>query len=259
MAASISIYPLGIGSFGSVRLWQNTFVLLVDGARYVVDCPNRLEPMLADNDAHGALPVSLADYDQVILTHLHTDHAGGLAELAAAGRVTAEQPLNLYAPQSLLDDLWTERHEQGIVSAADFAGGAAELARCFGRVPLRNPHDCGRFQLHYRPTQHIPNTFAYVFDFGDYKLGYSADAAYEPALIAWLDQCDTVVHEVLVPPWSEVAEARQYHTPLANLLALPEAFQRKTYLCHVDEDRYLDNFIGGYRYLEQQRLYQLKG
>jgi ribonuclease BN (tRNA processing enzyme) len=259
MAASIGIYPLGIGSFGSTRLWHNTFVLLVDGERFVVDCPNRLQPMLEDNKARGALPVSIADYDHVLLTHLHKDHAGGLVELAQAGQLSPDWPMRLFAPQPMLDYLWSQTVELGVISAADFAGGAADLDRYFRPVPLDNPHDFGSFQLRYRPTQHIPNTFAYLFDFGDYKLGYSADTAFDETLIHWLDQCDTVLHEVLGPPWSEVEAVQKLHAPLAKLLELPQAFQRKTYLCHVDEDRYLEQSIGDYRYLEQQRLYRLKG
>src|SRR5258708_20840459 len=192
MTASIGIYPLGIGSFGSTRLWQNTFVLLVDGERIIVDCPNRLQPMLDDNRAHGSLPIGLADYDKVVLTHLHLDHAGGLPELVQAGKLSPDRAMHLHAPQSTFDYLWSQTVELGVVSAADFPGGSADLDRYFRRVPMDNPHDFGRFQLHYRPTRHIPNTFAYLFDFGDYKLGYSADTAYDEALISWLDQCDPV-------------------------------------------------------------------
>jgi hypothetical protein len=40
-------------------------------------------------------------------------------------------------------------------------------------------------------------------------------------------------------------------------LEVPKAFQ-KTFLCHVDEDHYLDQDTGDYRYLEQPWLYRLK-
>lgn len=259
MAASIGIYPLGIGSFGATRLWHNTFVLLVDGEHTIVDCPRRLQPMLDDNKARGALLMSIADYDRVLLTHLHIDHAGGLVELAHAGQLSPDRPMRLFAPQPMLDYLWSRTVELGVVSAADFAGGAADLDQYFRPVPLDNPHDFGSFRLHYRPTQHILNTFAYLFDFGDYKLGYSADTAYDESLIHWLDHCDKILHEVVGPPWSEVEVVQKLHTPLAKLMALPLAFQQKTYLCHVDEDHYLDDDIGHYTYLKQQRLYRLKG
>jgi ribonuclease BN (tRNA processing enzyme) len=178
--------------------------------------------------------------------------------LVQAGQLSPDRPMCLYAPQSMFDYLWSQTVEMGVVSAADFEGGAATLDRYFRPVLLDNPHDFGRFRLYYRPTQHIPNTFAYLFDFGDYKLGYSADAAFEEALITWLDQCDTVLHEVIGPPWSEVEGVQKLHTPLSKLLELPKEFQRKTFLCHVDEERYLDQDPGDYRYLEQQTLYRLK-
>src|SRR5258708_26834984 len=123
MTASIGIYPLGIGSFGATRLWQNTFVLLVDGERIIVDCPNRLQPMLDDNRAHGSLPVGLADYDKVVLTHLHLDHAGGLPELVQAGQHSPRRPIPLQPPQVPFDHLWSQTVEPGVVSAARFPGG----------------------------------------------------------------------------------------------------------------------------------------
>lgn len=258
MAASIGIYPLGVGSSGATVLWHTTFLLLVDDRSYVIDCPRNLFKMLAFNEEHGSLSVGMDAYQHILLTHLHFDHAEGLVELAHSGRVSADQPLHLYAPRQTLAYLWSHRVERGVVSAAQIEGGPATLDRYFRRHPLDNPHDFGRFKLHYRQTQHIPYTVAYRFDFGEYQLGYSADTAYDESLIAWLDQCDTVIHDVLLPPWSEHESVQRLHAPLAKLLELPASFQEKTFLCHYDEDTYLEQEIGGYRYLRQNTLYALK-
>ena len=146
-----------------------------------------------------------------------------------------------------------------MVSAAQIEGGVATLERCFCPIALSNPHDFGSFTLHYWATQHIPNTVAYLFDFGDYKLGYSADTAFDLELIAWLDQCDLVLHDVTWPPWWDAEEMQKLHPSLARLLELPDSFQQKTFLCHYDDTTYREQEIGRYRYLEQNRLYQLVG
>jgi ribonuclease BN (tRNA processing enzyme) len=96
-------------------------------------------------------------------------------------------------------------------------------------------------------------------DFGNYKIGYSADTAFDRGLIAWLDQCDLVLHDVTWPPWWDDEEMLKLHPPLSMLLELPEEFQRKTLLCHYDDTNYRTQEIGGYRFLGQNRLYTLVG
>lgn len=253
------MYPLGVGDFGATELFHVSFLLRVDGQPFVIDCPRRLMEMLAFNAQHGECPVSLDEYQDIVLTHLHIDHAEGIVEIAASDTLAETRRRNLYAPQQTLDYLWSEASERGVVSAAAIEGGKAALDRHFRPVALSNPHDFGSFSLHYRATQHFPNTFAYLLDIGNFTLGYSADTAYDEDLIAWLDQCDLVLHDVTWPPWWDDEEAQKLHPPLSRLLGLPVAFQQKTLLCHYDDKSYRDQAIGCYRFLEQNRLYQLVG
>jgi len=258
MAERIELYPLGIGDYRASRLWHNSFALHVDGSVYVIDCPKRIEAMLQDNHTRGEWPLTLADYRVVLLTHLHRDHAGGLVELVQSGAINPARPMRLYAPPVLLDQLWVAERVPGIITAASFPGGIVDLNRFFQPMPIDDLHEFCDFHLSYRLTQHIPNTFAYRFDFGNFRLGYSADSAYDPDLIQWLDGCDAVLHEVLVPPGASDEVLQTLHTPLSRLLSLPVAFQQKTFLCHVDENTYLEHDPGMYRYLEQHRIYCLK-
>ena len=89
--------------------------------------------------------------------------------------------------------------------------------------------------------------------------GNASRSALDTDLIEWLDQCDVILHDVLVPPWAFVEAVQRLHAPIFRLLELPATFQRKTYLYHVDENTYLDHDPGEYRYLEQQKVYKLKG
>jgi glyoxylase-like metal-dependent hydrolase (beta-lactamase superfamily II) len=157
----ITLYPLGVhdsGAKSECGYWHTCFLLRVDDRPFIIDCPRGLYAMLADNAQRGAAPVTLADYRDVILTHLHFDHAEGLAELAHGGDVSPDSSINLYAPSPMLAHLWSPAEEYGVVSAAQVEGGAATLDRCFRRCPLDDPHDFGAFRLHHRPTRHILNT-----------------------------------------------------------------------------------------------------
>lgn len=260
MTVSITLYPLGVGGSGANGdhgFWDINLVLRVAGRPFIVDCPRGLYRMLADNTERGAMPVTLADYHDIILTHLHFDHAEGLVEIAHSGDVDPDRPINLYAPASTLDYLWSRAEAYGVVSAAQVEGGAATLDRCFRRCPLDYPHYFGAFRLHHRPTHHVPNTFAYIFDFGGFTLGCSADTAFDLALIAWLAPCDLILHEVIWGHWSTVESVRQLHSPLPDMLTLPPDFQRKTLLVHYDGPTAQAQDIGEYRFLKQQTLYEL--
>jgi ribonuclease BN (tRNA processing enzyme) len=256
---SLSLYPLGVGDFGATRLFHISLLLHIDGRPIVIDCPHRFDAMLAHNSEIGEIVVGLPEYREIILTHLHIDHAGGLVELIESGTLAAAPPVTLYAPAPMLDYLWSEQRARGVVSAASIRGGRATLDRHFTPVALEAPHDFGSFALTYWHTQHIPHTYAYRFDFGNCALGYSGDTAYDPELIAWLDACDLVLHDVTWPPWWDDVEMPKLHAPLANLLELPEAFQRKTLLCHYDEKTFEEQLIGAFTFLEQNRLYRLVG
>jgi ribonuclease BN (tRNA processing enzyme) len=170
VAASVTLYPLGVGDFGATKLFHISFLLRVDERSFVIDCPRRLFEMLAFNEQFGECAVTLADYQNILLTHLHIDHAGGIVEMAAADMIAGDKLVSLYAPPQTLAYLWSEQRERGVVSAAQLEGGVATLERYFCPIALTNPHDFGSFTLHYRATQHIPNTVAYLLDFGGISL-----------------------------------------------------------------------------------------
>jgi ribonuclease BN (tRNA processing enzyme) len=259
MAKQVILYPLGVGDSATKRHWWTHFMLDVDGRRLFVDCPGKFQAMLAQNAKDGELSVTLSDYREVILTHTHFDHVDGCRELAENPPewITSDGRIKLYAPQFVLDELWTENDPpKYATSAAHIKGGAAALDRVFERVPLNNPHDFGSFKVAWKKGRHTPQAVGYLFDFGGFSFAYSADTGTLPEFQDWLAQADVIVHEV------HLGEIQHYipdlHTPLADLLKLPESFQRKTYLCHYADDfeQHLD--IGHYRYLRQNKVYRLQ-
>ena len=261
--SSVLLYPLGVGDSATVRHWWTHLLLDVGGGRRVfVDCPGKFDAMLAQNARDGELPVAAGDYREVLLTHIHTDHDDGCRELAEnpPAWLGRGERIRLYGPPFVLDALWSEGPPPAYsTNASMIRGGAAALDRVFEPVPLDGedrPHDLGGFTVTWRKGRHSPQAVGYKFDFGGVVLAYSADTGTLPAFQQWLDAgSDVVVHEV------HLGEVHDYipdlHTPLADLLALPESFQRKTLLCHYADDfeRYPD--IGAYRYLRQNKVYRL--
>ncbi|HEY8427763.1 MAG TPA: hypothetical protein VIL20_05285, partial [Sandaracinaceae bacterium] len=72
---------------------------------------------------------------------------------------------------------------------------------------------------------HIPTT-AFRIRAGGRTLGYSADTAFDPSLIAWLAEADLVVHETNYG----------IHTPYASLATLPAELRAKMRLIHYPDD-----------------------
>jgi len=294
MAESLLLYALGVGDYKASRHWYPNLMLEVDGRKIFVDVPAYLRKMLADHARKGDFNLTFDDYEEVVITHMHGDHVNGLEELAAACLYSSERRVKLYAPRWLLQDVWRMLKPalgvsyRGPSDSDDEEtywpppGGArpASLEWYFDPIETRGAEgvtDFGDFRLSSMLTRHIPRTLAMKFDFGNFKFGFSADGGFYPALIRFFGDCDLVVHECLFGSASPQGEAffdaeevvfsegdlRSYHTPIGDLLTLPESFQRKTLLHHYRDETYdvtptEPNYdIGHYRLFEQGKVYRL--
>jgi hypothetical protein len=74
---------------------------------------------------------------------------------------------------------------------------------------------------------HIPTTAVRIWLEGGRRplLGYSADTAFDPDLIAWLAEAELIVHETNYG----------VHTPLASLLTLPPELRARMRLIHYPD------------------------
>jgi ribonuclease BN (tRNA processing enzyme) len=265
MANSVTLYPLGVGDAFTERFWYSYMLLNIDGRELLIDAPAYIPKMLAYNNHKGEQEVTIDRYRELLITHMHADHTGGIEELSYWQYFATDNPMKLYAPKWMLQDIWTTLRP-AMEESARGDDGLAALDWFFEPVPLDNPHDFGGFTVESRPIiKHYPRTIAYKFDFGGTKLGYSADTGFDEGLIEWLDECDMVLHECR---FGEVmvlgGDIRMLHTSIEDLLTLPESFQEKTLLYHYadytfDDDPEKPNFdIGKYRLLQQGKLYTVK-
>jgi ribonuclease BN (tRNA processing enzyme) len=263
MADNVTLYPLGVGDAFTERFWYSTMLLDVDGRQLFIDAPAYLPKMLAENNRIGERQVTIADYREVLITHMHADHTGGIEELAYLQYFATDDPLKLYAPKWLLQDIWSSLRP-AMEESARGDDGIANLDWFFTPVPIGNPHDLGGFTVEHRFVSHYPRTVAYKFDFGNAKLGFSSDTGFDRDLIEWLDDCDTVLHECRFGPTDVLGgDLKVLHTSIADLLTLPESFQEKTLLYHYADDAFGEDpeqpsyDIGGYRLLKQNHAYDL--
>ena len=69
-------------------------------------------------------------------------------------------------------------------------------------------------------------TTALLIEAAGRKLGYSADTAFDPALIEFLAQADLIIHETNLGP---------AHTPYTSLAALPAELRARMRLVHYPD------------------------
>src|SRR5215210_2062858 len=74
----LTVLPLGVGDAFSAKWYQTTFLLIAGGRHTLVDIPDPPRKALAEACAAAGVPSDLNQIDDLILTHVHGDHANGV-------------------------------------------------------------------------------------------------------------------------------------------------------------------------------------
>ncbi|HXJ78832.1 MAG TPA: cyclic nucleotide-binding domain-containing protein [Candidatus Methylomirabilis sp.] len=228
------------GDFTSFVVWINGRGILVDPS----------PEALAYLDRIGVAPV---DVPYVLLTHVHSDHDGGLIEKLLSGSRTT-----VIAADPVFR-AFTEKAR--LVTGHDFAReGLVEHIRANPGTRVRVPV-AGEFaEITTRWNLHPIPTTGFKVSFAGRTFGYSGDTQYEPALLESLRKSgrlspghfddlmyflwtkdgrptvDFLYHEAGIPP---------IHTDKERLRILPEAVTSRTSLVHIADRDVPDGFVPG--------------
>jgi len=172
-------------------------LLVVDGAPFVIDCPDGVAERLV------RAGVALDTLSDIFITHHHSDHVAGLgALLNIAWGSGLRTPVTVYGPEPMARvlaaqlaanevDIALRVNEEGrpplapLITAREVAGGAILEA------PL--------VRVRSTPVDHytVPAR-AYRFDTADRSFVFSGDTRPSDALIALARGADILVHEVML-------------------------------------------------------------
>ena len=241
---------LGVGDAHSARFYSSTLALECDGARLLIDCPHPIRKILAEAGSAAGMPLDVADFDGVVLTHLHADHASGIEGFAFYCHFGLGRPATLLAHPKVFENLWQGhlRDSMGTLLTVPVAAPTL-LTRddYFAWTPLDDarPIEFGPFSIECRPTIHHIPTYALRIRAGGRTLGLSADTAFDPGLIDWLAASDLIVHETNVG----------IHTPYERLAALPADLRARMRLIHFPDD--FDASASVIEPLRQGRIYEI--
>jgi len=169
---------LGVGSGLNLSLGNTSFFLRSDGPRVLlIDCGFTVPAAV---QAAGVLPL----VTDVIITHLHADHIGGLETFAFAhyhlhGHRGAKRPVLHVPSDDMAHDLWEHSLSAGMRYGGndDNPSFLATLDEYFDVRTGVNVAVHGLPAATLRPTKHVPEMENYCvqFDNGVYYSGDSSD------------------------------------------------------------------------------------
>lgn len=220
-----TIHWLGNGSGLNLTLDNTSFYLHAAGPRLaVVDCGYTVPPRL---HALGLIE----KVTDVILTHLHADHAGGLETLGSllyyALRRRGHQLPWLHLPtDEMAHELWQHSMRAGLFYASDENNEPMDAnLETFFRVSTGSTVRVdGLPSADYVPSRHVPRMPNYSLHF-DNNVFYSGDSCDLPPFDA-----DLIFQDVhFAPPYPAEVHA-SYHTLREQM---PPDARKKTWLVHL--------------------------
>ncbi len=242
--SGLRLLTLGVGDAFSRFHYSTCFALEAEGSWLLIDCPHPIRKMLREASDCTGLDLDIGSIHAVALTHVHADHVSGLEGFAFFSRFMLGRRARLLAHPNVSEHLWEGYLAAGMRWSHEEPGKPPverQFSDFFDLQPLQEagPVTIGPFTVSCRLTVHSVPTTALLIDAGGRKLGYSADAAFEPALIDWLSPADLIVHE---------AGEGFLHTRFERLAALPAALRAKMRVVHSP-----DNFEPSDRVIESLR------
>ncbi|MCR4734573.1 MAG: MBL fold metallo-hydrolase [Treponema sp.] len=240
-AGQLSLFFIGTGSAFSKINFQTNLMLIKGDEHILVDCGS-LCPYALETTYNRRV----ADIKNLILTHPHSDHIGGVEELVLVGRYVADHKINILVNDEFKQKLWDESLRGGIQYSEE---GAMTFDSYFDQYKpvLINKYpfeiyeaDFKGFNIKFFRTLHvttIPGSYENAqFSQGliiDNKVLFTADTQFNPDQLTWLMQhykgIEFIFHDCDVSGYSEGV-----HASYRQLKTLPTEIKAKMYLCHYN-------------------------
>lgn len=239
----LSFFFVGVGSAFSKKHFQNNLLIVKGEDHLLVDCGITCPSALYH---YGS---NITNIRNILITHSHADHIGGLEEAGLMGRYVTKQRPRMFITKQYKKILWNQSlrggNSYGEMNKGRFLGFDDYFELVEPKQIQKKPRilwetNCGSINIKIFRTKHIPDcvgswkkAFYSVGVLIDDKILFPADTQFDKELIDWMTS---------TYPIQYIFHDCQFytggvHASYDELKTLPEDIRKKIYLCH-----YGDNF-----------------
>ncbi len=233
---------VGVGSAFTKRQFQTNLLAIKGKDHILVDCGTRCVQGLHE------LGLGVADIRNILITHSHADHIGGLEEIALMGRYVTKRKPSMVINETYQHILWdmslrggcgyNEEEAQVLLSLTDFFDPIRpEPLPGYPRETMGT--DVGSMGVKMMRTKHIPDSSSdwsssfwscgVIFDD---RVFFTSDTRYDPDLVCQYDErfdFDAIFHDCQFFTGG-------VHAGIEELALLPGAVRKKIHLTHYGDN-----------------------
>ncbi|MDG2424213.1 MAG: MBL fold metallo-hydrolase [Phycisphaerales bacterium] len=226
----MKVIVTGTGDAFSNRRFGSSALIQTSEGFVAIDCPPACLAMYRQASETSGIQINPGSIHDLLITHLHVDHAGGLETLGFYRRYKA--PGNglagLWAAPAVMDRMW-ERLAPSMDGRMFSDKPKTSLEDFFkpGLLDLECRTKVANLEVRVRWTAHAVPTVGMLISDGTATLGWSGDTEFLEEHAQWLSEADLIVHEC-----GESAK----HATWAELSTLPLELQNRMHLLHVPDE-----------------------
>lgn len=255
-SGNLSLFFLGTGNAFTKTAFQTNLLIIKGQDHLLVDC-GTLCSYAFENMYNGRI----TDIKNLLLTHPHADHIGGVEELALEGKYITKRLVNLVITDEFKKSLWEESLKGGIQYSEE---GVMTFDDYFNQIkPVRiqkKPFEMfetnvGSINIKLFRTRHVTtrknslkkSQISYGLIIDD-RILFTADTQFNPSQLQFLlDKYNKI--EVIFHDCDVMGYSRGVHAAYDELVTLPKEIKEKMFLSHYSEavstiDALVDGFAG---------------